>query len=249
VNIGQYYSNYIGNYVGSYGPGSVPNRFFPALGNHDIIDGGGLGAYLAYFTLPDSGVLDTSTSGNERYYDFVCGPIHFFAIDSDASEVDGRDSTSTQAQWLKAQLAASTSPWQVVYYHHPAYSSAYHGSELVMQWPFEDWGVDVTFAGHDHVYERLLVDQNGDGETIPYFVTGAGGQILYAFGTPLAESVVRYSSDYGAMIVEATDEYMNFKFYSINTSHGAAGLIDDYTIRHEYTGDETTWGTVKALYR
>jgi len=74
VNIGQYYWNYIGNYVGSYGSGSLPNRFFPALGNHDISDGGGLGAYLAYFTLPDSGVLDTSTSGNERYYDYVRGP-------------------------------------------------------------------------------------------------------------------------------------------------------------------------------
>ncbi len=32
------------------------------------------------------------------------------------------------------------------------------------------------------------------------------------------------------MIVEATDKYMNCKFYSINTSHGKAGLIDDFTI-------------------
>ena len=249
VNIGQYYSNYIGNYAGSYGAGSVPNRFFPTLGNHDFNDGGGLGAYLAYFTLPDSGVLDTSTSGNERYYDFVRGPVHFFAIDSDAREVDGRDSTSTQAKWLKARLAASTSPWQVVYFHHASYSSALHGSELAMRWPFEAWGADVAFAGHDHVYERLLVDQNGDGNPIPYLVTGAGGRDLYEFGTPLEESVVRYSSDFGALIVEATDEYMNFKFYSINTSHGTAGLVDDYTITRNRTVEEATWGAIKEIYR
>jgi tartrate-resistant acid phosphatase type 5 len=248
VNIGQYYSSYIGNYVGSYGTGSVPNRFFPALGNHDYSDGGGVGAYLAYFTLPDSGTLDTSTSGNERYYEFVRGPVHFFAIDSDPSEADGRDSTSTQARWLKARLAASTSPWQVVYFHHPPYSSALHGSDPVMRWPFEDWGADVTFTGHDHVYERLLVDQNKDGKAIPYFITGAGGKNLYEFGAPLPESVVRYSSDHGAMIVEATDTYMNFKFYSVNTSHGTAGLIDDFTITRGHAVEEETWGAVKTFF-
>jgi tartrate-resistant acid phosphatase type 5 len=248
VNVGQYYSSYIGHYVGSYGSGSVPNRFFPVLGNHDFNDGGGLGAYLTYFTLPERGVLDTNTSGNERYYDFVRGPVHFFAIDSDPHEVDGRGSTSTQARWLKARLAASTSPWQVVYFHHAAYSSGLHGSELAMRWPFEDWGADVVFAGHDHVYERLSVDQNKDGKTIPYFITGVGGRDLYEFGKPLAESVVRYDSSFGAMIVEATDKYMNFKFYSIDTSHGKAGLIDDFTITPKPTVDETTWGMVKTHY-
>ena len=249
VNVGQYYSSYIGHYVGSYGPGSVTNRFFPTLGNHDYSDGGRLSAYLAYFTLPESGVLNENTSGNERYYDFVRGPVHFFAIDSDAREVNGRDSTSTQARWLKTRLAASTSQWQVVYFHHAPYSSGLHGSELAMRWPFEDWGADAVFAGHDHVYERLSVDQNKDGKAIPYFIVGAGGRDLYNFGTPLEESVVRYSSDFGAMIVEATDEYMSFKFYSINTSHGTAGLVDDYTITRNRTVEEATWGMIKALYQ
>ncbi len=182
VNVGQYFSSYIGSYAGAYGPGSTANRFFPALGNHDFSDGGGLGAYLAYFTLPETGALDTSTSGNERYYDFVRGPVHFFAIDSDANEADGRDSTSTQARWLKARLAASTSPWRVVYFHHAPYSSGLHGSVLAMRWPFEDWGADAVFAGHDHVYERLLADQNKDGKAIPYFTTGAGGRACTTSG-------------------------------------------------------------------
>jgi hypothetical protein len=51
-NIGQYYSNFIGNYNGAYGNGSPSNNFYPALGNHDYTDGGGLAAYFNYFTLP-----------------------------------------------------------------------------------------------------------------------------------------------------------------------------------------------------
>jgi len=59
-NIGQYYQQYISPYLGSYGAGAVVNRFFPALGNHDLDTVLGQ-PYLDYFTLPS----------NERYYDFV----------------------------------------------------------------------------------------------------------------------------------------------------------------------------------
>jgi hypothetical protein len=42
---------------------------------------------------------------------------------------------------------------------------------------------------------------------------------------------------------------MNFKFYSINTSDGTAGLIDDYTITKETPVEQTTWSNIKARYR
>jgi hypothetical protein len=118
-----------------------------------------------------------------------------------------------------------------------------------MRWPFEDWGADAVFVGHDHVYERLLVDQNGDGDKIPFFITGAGGRSLYGFGAPAAGSAVRYNDDFGTMIVEAADDSVNFKFLSINKAHGAAGLIDDYTITRTGTVEKATWGLIKALYR
>jgi hypothetical protein len=99
--IGKYYSDFIGNYHGNWGSGSSTNRFFPAIGNHDYTEGGGWADYQAYFTLP----------GNERYYDFVRGPIHFFAIDSNPAGIgaapgDGRSPTSVQGNWLRNGLAA-----------------------------------------------------------------------------------------------------------------------------------------------
>ena len=57
------------------------------LGNHDVNADGGH-AYLDYFTLP----------GNRRYYDFIAGPVHFFALDSDSRKPDGVSVDSTQGR-------------------------------------------------------------------------------------------------------------------------------------------------------
>jgi len=199
TNIGLYYSDFIYPYYGIYGTGDTVNRFFPSMGNHDWYTTGAA-PYLSYFTLP----------GNERYYDFVRGNVHFFAIDSDPNEPDGRDSSSVQAQWLKAALAASSSRYNVVYFHHPPYSSSsYHGSEVIMQWPFKEWGATIVLAGHDHTYERLLKDG------FTYVVNGLGGKNIYAFGTPLPESVVRYNNNYGAMQVNSFHDSIVFKFITV----------------------------------
>src|SRR4029453_1835095 len=103
-----------------------------------------------------------------------------------------------QGQWLQAALAASTSCFDLVYFHHPAYSSGEHGSTATMQWPFEAWGADVVLAGHHHDYERLQVGG------IPYFVTGLGGAGIYQFQTPLPESQARYNAMHGSLFVHAT---------------------------------------------
>jgi uncharacterized repeat protein (TIGR02543 family) len=169
AEVGQYYHQYIRYPAGSTSAfaaqGSSVNRFFPAMGNHDWDDG--VTGWTNYFDLP----------GNERYYDFIQGPVHFFVIDSDGREPDGNTSTSVQAQWLQAKLAASTLPWKVVVMHHPPYSSGdAHGSTPELQWPFEAWGASAVLSGHNHVYERLLRDDNNDGVPMPYIVSGTGGR-------------------------------------------------------------------------
>lgn len=163
-------------------------KLWPVLNNHEFDDacGGGnmASGYRACFSLPN----------NERYYDFKRGPVHFFAINSD-TEPDGTSATSKQALWLKGKLAATTSPWQIVFFHHPPYSSgSEHGSTGYMQWPFEAWGADAVLSGHDHDYERIMRDVNGDGVKIPYIVSGLGGRSRRSFGTTVAGSVKRYNS-------------------------------------------------------
>lgn len=208
-NIGQYYHAFIAPYTGSYGAGDTVNRFFPSLGNHDWGTAGAL-PYRNFFTLP----------GNERYYDFARGPVHFFAIDSDTNEPDGRTVSSVQAQWLQAGLAAAAEPWKLVYFHHPPYSSGtVHGPTYVMRWPFEAWGATAVLAGHEHIYERILTGG------IVYFTNGLGGRSLYPVGSPTAGSAALYNADYGAMLVTASSDSIIFEFRTRTDS-----LIDRYAI-------------------
>ncbi|MCL5428525.1 MAG: metallophosphoesterase [Chloroflexi bacterium] len=198
-NIGQFYHRYIGDYQGEYNRGSETNRFFPSLGNHDWSNGT-IDAYLNYFTLP----------GNERYYDVVQGPVHFFILDSDSHEPDGVGLSSDQAAWLQEAMQASTAPWQIVVMHHPPYSSGMHGSSDWMQWPYVDWGADAVLSGHDHLYERLGV------AGLTYFTNGLGGHAsVYDFVNILPESQFRYNELHGAMRVQATEDWVLFEFINI----------------------------------
>lgn len=195
-NVGQYYHSFIAPYKGRYGEGADINRFFPSLGNHDWRTPGPH-PYLEYFTLP----------GNERYYDFRWGPVHLFAIDSDYKEPDGNRADSEQARWLREKMSESTLPWQVVYMHHPPWSSGDHGSSEHMRWPFADWGADVIMAGHDHHYERI------EREGVVFLVNGLGGNPLrYELHSPVPGSALRYRDEHGATLVEATAEEFTMRF-------------------------------------
>ena len=209
AHIGLYYQEFIGNYVGIYGPGAETNRFFPSLGNHEW-DGGNAAPHLLYFTLP----------GNERYFDFVRGSVHFFVIDSDTHEPDGTSSTSVQGQWLQEALASSTSPFQVVYFHHPPYSAGMHGNTTRMQWPFDEWGADIWLAGHDHTYERVEEESGITG-----MVNGSGGVPLRDFDVWESFSRVQYEELHGAQRVVADDRSITFEFIDVENN-----LIDSWTL-------------------
>jgi hypothetical protein len=207
-NIGKYYAEFIGNYSGAYGPGSAENRFWPSAGNHDW-NTPNLQPYIDYFTLP----------ANERYYEVVIGRVHLFAVDSEPEEPDGATVDSAQGAWLQNALASSSACFKVVYFHRPPYSSSDHGSEVRMQWPFEEWGADVVLTGHDHSYERLAVGG------IPYFVNGLGGSLRYPLVAPLPESQVFYNEDFGAQLVTVTRDGMTLELHTVS-----GALIDSHTV-------------------
>ncbi|MFZ5810367.1 MAG: metallophosphoesterase family protein [Chloroflexota bacterium] len=210
AHIGQFYHEYIAPYRGTYGKGAEKNRFFPTLGNHDWMSEDAR-PYLDYFELP----------GNERYYDFSWGAVHFFALDSDSNEPDGVGRSSKQAQWLEETIRASTLPWQIVVMHHPPYSSGTRGAVEWMRWPFREWGVDAVLSGHDHYYERLIVDG------LVYIINGAGGGGLYDFGAVAEGSKKRFNGDYGALLVTADTKTVFFQFFTVSGQ-----LVDQYELNY-----------------
>ncbi len=202
-NIGRFYHRYIAPYRGTHGQGATTNRFFPVPGHVDW-DGEALRPYLEYFTLP----------GNERYYDLVRGPVHLFLLDTDEREPDGAAVDSVQARWLEERLRESDAAWKLVVGHHAPYTS--HRVEDIqrMRWPFKQWGADAVLSGFYHVYERLEVDG------LPYFVNGTGGSWVSGFGETDARSRFRYNDDFGAMIVDAGDDRILFRY--VNREEGSS---------------------------
>jgi hypothetical protein len=209
-NVGRSYRAYISPYKGGYGAGSTINRFFPIPGHRDWDSPTGLQPYLDYFTLP----------GKERYYEFVWGPVHFFMLDTDPREPDGASAGSIQGHWLEEKLAKSKAPWKLVFAHHAPYTSHTVPDVEYMRWPFKRWGADAVLAGFYHVYERLLVDE------LPYFVNGTGGSSVSGFGDIDVNSQFRASETFGAMLVDANEREITFRFVCRD-----GRLIDEYILR------------------
>ena len=138
-------------------------EFRPALGNHDLDEQADMPEVLAALGM------------SERYYRFTSGPVDFFAVDSNRLDGD-------QRRWLMEGLSCSENKWQVVYLHHPLYSSGKHGSDTALRESIEPvlvaGGADIVFAGHDHNYERTT-PQHG----IVHVVTGGGGAHIRPVGT------------------------------------------------------------------
>ena len=137
-------------------------KFYPALGNHDLPPQ----IFLENFDLPN----------NERWYSVEIDDIHFIVLDSNSSTSEG----SEQYRWLETDLqnARDKARFVVAIFHHPPFSTGPHvedekGLRQTLVPLFEEYGVDIVFSGHDHDYERSLV--NG----IYYVVTGGGGAPLY----------------------------------------------------------------------
>lgn len=200
-----------------YGNFVLFRRFWSVIGNHEYDSpcGNNSLGYLTFFDFPN----------NERYYDVRLGPVHFFMINSNNEEPDGRSATSAQAKWIQTRIQGSTAPWQVVVLHHPPYSSGRHGSTQVMQWPFEQWGADAVLSGHDHDYERILRNDNNDRKKIPYFVTGLGGREKGPFKREVTGSAFRYNAEFGALFITATDTQLKFQFRNIKGT-----VVDSYAL-------------------
>jgi len=112
--------------------------------------------------------------GNERWYSFDYGNLHFIALDCYAKGKD-RDA---QLEWLKLDLESTKAEWIFACYHAPTFNIGGHASKWGAKdvLPIlEDRGVDVVVTGHSHLYERFVPIGPTGKKPLIHIVTGGGG--------------------------------------------------------------------------
>jgi hypothetical protein len=127
--------------------------------------------YLNIFTLPADAEVGGLPTGTEQYYSFDYANVHIVSLDSQLSIRD-TDSRAAMLQWLKDDLMSNNQDWTIVIYHHPPYTKGSHDSDskdigtlVDIDQPifaireeftpvFEQYGVDLAYSGHSHIYER-----------------------------------------------------------------------------------------------
>lgn len=125
-----------------------------ANGNHDALAVN----YLAQFALPQersAGEVDP-----EEWFSFDYGNAHFISLND--TVLDDSVLGGAESDWLRADLSAvdrAVTPWVFVMHHRPLYTClSTHAPDVNLRsnWQplFDEFGVDVVFAGHNHVYER-----------------------------------------------------------------------------------------------
>jgi hypothetical protein len=183
----------------------------PAVGNHEYMTKGA-GGYFAYFGAA------AGTAG-EGWYSFDLGSTwHVVVLNSNCRRV-GCDVGTPQEQWLRADLAASTRPCTIGFWHHPLFSSGdHHGGDprTAPLWQaLLDDGAELILTGHDHDYERFapqLADGTPSDLGIRAFVVGTGGRSQHVFAaTPAPNSEVRLSS-FGYLRLALGESAYDFAF-------------------------------------
>ncbi len=154
-------------------PITVP--YFLTVGNHDVNDRKSEKIYQEQVDLP----------GNELYYRFRVGIDSLFIVLDSYLPGEQKKITGEQYQWLKKTMG-DVHEHMFVFLHHPLYGNKEQGSHYgrsVDQYPvdrdrlqklFASRGVDVVFAGHEHMYYREKVG------VVTHVITGGGGAPLYA---------------------------------------------------------------------
>jgi hypothetical protein len=167
-------------------------KFYASLGNHDS---------------PANNQYPLWNMNGQRYYTYATKNVRFFALDS--NQVDQKE-----LAWLENALKTAQEDWKVCYFHHPLYSDGgTHGSSVEVRVLFEPlfvtYGVNVVFAGHDHIYERLT-PQKG----IYYFVEGAAGELRKGDSKPSAMSAKIFDQDQSFLLVEIDGNQLSFQAVS-----------------------------------
>jgi acid phosphatase type 7 len=234
------YTNSWLNFIKTAEPLISRSPMMTTLGNHDIIN-----ADNEYFQTPYPIFYDLFTMpGNGLDYAFTYGNAHFVCIYSghagraEPKGVIRYSPGSPEREWLENELSqARNNPeidWIITFKHYPVYS---FGSSNIAGWKeniapiFDEYGVDLSLAGHRHAYERHHPIYNGvraeDNKGTVYITNGTsggspqgtGGSSLPTMAFTISERMYNYA------VMTISGKKLEYHVYDINDR-----LIDNFVI-------------------
>ena len=124
--------------------------------------------------------ITTDTQGEFTRQSYDSGHVALYGGSTDDSDLPNFNPGTEQWDWAEKQLRDARAKGQIiiVQFHHAAYSNGVHGTPpnratspdnqsgvamRVYTPMFERYGVAAVISGHDEMFERSFVDEDGDG--------------------------------------------------------------------------------------
>ncbi len=163
--------------------------FYPVLGNHDVepstLWNGTPFYHHAFPPFPNPDFAPSDQAELNRWYAFAYDQIQFIMLDTQAFY--GETGWAEQNAWLQERLQDPLFAYSIPVFHVPPYTSGRYrdaGQSIAQAWSplFESAGVPLVLSGHDHNYQRLVVND------VTYVISGGGSVYLYDSQGAIPES-------------------------------------------------------------
>lgn len=209
-------------------------KVYTVRGNHEYSDSiNAENEYIKAFGIydPDNGPED------EKYltYSFTHKNAFFLGLDEYADHQIHR----VNQKWVNSQLANNSQPLIFVFGHEPAFKREH--DDCLATYPGERdefWnslgkaGGQIYFCGHDHFYDRGLVQDNS-GHSIYQVIDGSGGapleksEILKNPESSKFKLKYHNGMDYGYTLVTVKGNYAKIEWKALNISGSPEWVAKD----------------------
>ena len=226
------------------------------VGNHDS----GNQLYLDHYSFPNQTQVGSGVTNVDYWYRY--GSVLFLNLDSNTRSI------SAHRTFLDNAIAANPdAKWKVVSFHHSPYSEASHANDADQigetgrrqTWTlvFDELGIDIVLAGHDHSYTRTYQmignqrqdDQNWLNEqhtevldptgTLYIELNSASGSKYYRLTGDNSATFSAHRHQFNVpefSVIDMTDDSFTITTYRTDTM----AILDTYTIRKTSTEIEPT---------
>ncbi len=245
------------NYFKHFEFSNMNTTLVPVAGNHE----GNL-QWFKFNNMFNIGEVEGSANITGNYYSFDWGDAHFAVLNTN----DMYPMSASQLNWLKNDMNASNAQWKIILMHRALYSAGKNINKpdtVIMRnllLPvIDELGIDIVFAGHDHMYFRsesvknekvqdvqtITEVWNGENTTFALNPDGTTHILPSTAGTkrygvneeampPILESaaVCRDTKAGGVFATVSLDEkHFVYKAYMVDDETGEKTLIDSYAIK------------------